>query len=63
MVEIKLNGRNISYYRDLGYDFPKGRYGDFIDGYKLCVHVLDLSTYSNILVKVICDCCGDIYIQ
>ena len=61
IVEMRLNGRNVSRYRDLGYDFPKGKHGDFIDGYKFYVHVLDLSTYSNLPVKVQCDCCGDVY--
>ena len=39
IVEMRLNGRNVSRYRDLGYDFPKGKHGDFIDGYKFYVHV------------------------
>lgn len=71
-VKIILNGRNIKYYKNLGYSIPQiessestfKRFGErYISkiGSEIEVKVEDLSDGSNTLVKVKCDCCDKEY--
>ena len=48
-VEIKLWGKTVKYYNDLGYD---GKHGDVVS-----VKVEDLSSGSNVRIQYLCDYC------
>lgn len=54
-VEVKLHGRNIKYYNELGYD---GKNNDIIT-----VRIEDLQLGSNAIVDVLCDYCKDNILQ
>lgn len=59
-VEVNAIG-NVKYYEDLGYYIPRvyENYKWAIKrGTKIKVKVSDLSSGSNVVVKVKCDCCG-----
>ena len=59
-VEVNAIG-NVKYYEDLGYYIPRvyENYKWVIKrGTKIKVKVSDLSSGSNVVVKVKCDCCG-----
>ena len=63
-VEVKLYGRNISYYENLGYEIPrvKSYYGMCVPkNSKIIVKATDLQHGSHIKVIVKCDCCGKKY--
>lgn len=63
-VNIKVNGRCIKYYKDLGYEIPTrfskwSKSGIVYDTDKeIVVKVEDLPIYSIAMVDVICDVCG-----
>lgn len=50
-VEIKLWGKTVKYYNDLGYN---GRHGDVIT-----VKIEDLQNGSNVKIQYLCDYCED----
>lgn len=50
LIEVKMGGRNIKHYRNLGYDV---RFGDIIK-----VPVEHLTPGSHVLIEVFCDVCG-----
>ena len=58
-VEIKLGGRNIKYYENLGYEIPrrKDKWGKVLvpKGAKITVKVKDLPKGSHTKVKIRCD--------
>lgn len=64
-VEIKVNGRHATYWRNKGYDIPavggwKARTkGDF--GHLVKVKVTDLPPESNVIVRCRCERCGKEY--
>lgn len=63
-VEVTLQGINISYYENLGYEIPrvKGKYGFCVPrNTKINVKVDDVSYGSNVKVDVKCDLCGKEY--
>lgn len=47
---IKLSGKNLKYYRDLGYICKKGE--------EIIVNVKDLTIWSTAFVEIKCDICG-----
>ena len=63
-VEIKLGGRNIKHYENLGYKIP--RYMDknkdmvVANGTTILVKISDLMPSSSCVVKTQCDNCGKI---
>ena len=63
-VDVVLSGRNIPYYRSLGYEIPKV-YKDWKwstpQGTSIRVRVEDLQDKSEVYVTVCCDGCGMIY--
>lgn len=64
-VEVKLNGSNIGYFENLGYEIPrridkKGRLA-VKNGTAILVDIHDLTKGSNALVIVECDYCGKQY--
>lgn len=59
-VEIRLNGKNVKYYEDLGYEIPRryGKWGLSIPkGTTIKVKVEHLPKYSKVEVDIECDCC------
>lgn len=66
LVEVNINGFNLNYYKELGYNIPtyyhKYKHKEVVkSGTKIIVHVLDLPEGSHIKVKVQCDNCGKLY--
>lgn len=63
-VEITLQGKNIKYYKNLGYSIPreKDKWGNISvpRGSKIKVNVKDLTDYSTAQVEVECDGCNKI---
>ena len=63
-VEIKLGGRNIKYYEDLGYEIPRymNKNKDMVvaNGTTILVKISDLMPSSSCVVKTQCDNCGKI---
>lgn len=65
-IEVKLNGNNVKYYKELGYDIPlkKSKCNDnnmVIDlGKSIIVKLEDLPHGSNAKVDVQCDVCGKV---
>ena len=49
-IKLNIRGKNIKYYRDLGYDVS---YGDFVE-----IKIEDLPKRSTLKVNVSCDVCG-----
>ena len=67
-ILIKLGSKNITYYKNLGYDIPMGidKRGRprVIKEQKLLVNVDDLPKASNMKIQVMCEDCGKTrYIQ
>lgn len=63
-VEVLLQGINIKYYENLGYEIPrtKTKYGLCVPkGTKIKVKTEDLSYGSSVTVDVNCDLCGKKY--
>lgn len=64
-VEVILNGSNIKYYENLGYEIP--RYNNVNNKLvvkkrtKIKVKISDLQKNSNVYVDVKCDCCNKEY--
>lgn len=62
IITVKVNQRNIKYYKDLGYQIPTkiGRHGKEVYDIGSCLYVKieDLSIGSKEPVDVICDICG-----
>ena len=60
-VEIKLNGKNIKYYEDLGYEIPrrKDKWGEITvsRGTTIMVKVEDLPDGSHAEIQCLCDYC------
>ena len=63
-VEIKLGGRNIKYYENLGYKIPRhmDKNKDMVvaNGTTILVKISDLMPSSRCVVKIQCDNCNDI---
>ena len=63
-VEIKLGGRNIKYYENLGYKIPRymNKNKDMVvaNGTTILVKISDLMPSSSCVVKIQCDNCNDI---
>ena len=63
-VEIKLGGRNIKYYENLGYEIPRymNKNKDMVvaNGTIILVKISDLMPSSSCVVKIQCDNCGKI---
>ena len=63
-VEIKLGGRNIKYYENLGYKIPRhmDKNKDMVvaNGTTILVKISDLMPSSSCVVKIQCDNCNDI---
>lgn len=64
-VEIRLNGSNIKYYENMGYEIPrriKGKYGKPTVplNTKINVNVNDLPKNSNVKIQYECDGCRNI---
>lgn len=51
IVSVKMNGKHITRYRELGYTCS---IGDIVD-----INIVDLPMGSNSIVDVICDVCGN----
>lgn len=49
-LKVKINNRNISYYRDKGYDCQSGMF--------IMINIEDINPGSPIKENRICDCCG-----
>ena len=63
-VEIRLCGKNIKYYEDLGYEIPRyfntGNWRWMVKtDTTIKVKVQDLSPHNNIKIDVECDCCHE----
>lgn len=56
-VDVKIGGRNISHYRDLGYDADENWLKI------ISVKIEDLMETSHAKVDVICDYCGNMFTQ
>lgn len=60
-VEIKLNGNNIRYFEDLGYEIPRIKnkwYNVTVpNGTTIMVKTEHLKPCSSVLVDIECDCC------
>ena len=63
-VEIKLGGRNIKHYENLGYKIPRhmNKKKDMVvaNGTIILVKISDLMPSSRCMVKIQCDNCNDI---
>lgn len=64
-VEIRLNGKNLSYYESLGYTIPryfnKRKNSYFVkDGTTIFINVKDLQKGSSLKVDIKCDRCNSI---
>jgi hypothetical protein len=63
-VEVELNGKNVKWFEDKGYEIPrrKTKWGDISipSGTKILVKVEDLPHGSDVKMEVKCDCCGKI---
>lgn len=67
-VEVRLNGNNVNYYKQLGYDIPmkeasmsmKYQGVDYVTDFKksILVKIEDLPLNSKVLIESICDYCG-----
>ena len=61
-AEIGINGRNMSYYENLGYEIPRMLDNrnrlHAIYGAKIKVPIKDLSKGSSAIINIECDCCG-----
>ncbi|MCK9198249.1 MAG: hypothetical protein M0P49_01460 [Bacilli bacterium] len=62
-VEIELHSRQITYYKNLGYDVPriKDKYSRYTTpkGTKIIVKVEDLQKGSHVDIQYKCDICGE----
>jgi hypothetical protein len=61
---VGLNGTNIKYFKDKGYNIPtiQHKWGNTVPkGTKICVNVKDLSEHSTALVIIDCDLCKKQY--
>ena len=59
-IEIKITRRNVTYYKNLGYDVPKitGNSHSGCDG-TILVDSKDVNPKSNVVyLDFVCDCCG-----
>ena len=63
-VEVVLQGTNIKYYEELGYEIPRKRnkYGQvtIVRGTKIKVKIEHLPLNSSCLVEICCDNCKEI---
>ena len=69
-VKVRLNGNNVNYYKQLGYDIPmkeasksmKYQGIDYVTDFKksILVKIEDLSLNSRILIESTCDYCGEL---
>lgn len=69
-AKVRLNGNNVNYYRQLGYDIPmreaskamKYQGFDYVSDFNksLLVRIEDLPLNSKALIESACDYCGDI---
>jgi len=67
-VEVRLNGNNVNYYRNLGYNIPMREAGkamkyrgvDYVADFSktILVKIKDLPLNSKMLVESTCDYCG-----
>jgi len=53
LIRIKLNNTNIEHFKSLGYEVSS-RYGEIIE-----VKSTDLSIYSHVKVRAVCNLCGN----
>ena len=67
-VEVRLNGNNVNYYKQLGYDIPMRKASesmkyqgfDYVTDFtkSIIVKIEDLPLHSSVLVDSTCDYCG-----
>ena len=57
-VEVRLSGKNISYYESLGYDIPRKSNGKIDLNKCIIVKVEDLSKFSHVYINADCDGCN-----
>jgi hypothetical protein len=57
-VEVKVTWQTVDYYKNLGYDIPKGKNSNFSSKIKMLVKDKDLSSKSGNYIKLKCDYCG-----
>ena len=55
-VKLKINNRQVKYYKNLGYEKIKG-------GKEIKIKVVDLTQNSNVMIEISCDKCGKKTIQ
>lgn len=56
-TKIKISGRNVKYFKGLGYEIPQKPNGRFDLGQDIIVKVSDLTYGSHAIVEIECDCC------
>jgi len=64
-VEVGINGSNMKYYEDLGYEIPRQKNKQYKwtvpNGTKILVNVLDIPPKTSVHILVQCDYCGETY--